>query len=110
MIQHAADSANQTPARLGFYMPAEWRAPAATWLSCPTDPETWPHRVAHVENIFLQTMAALAPHETVNLLVNDDEPERAVGRRCTVPGANNIRFHQIPTEDSWIRDYGPIVL
>ncbi|MEP6743167.1 MAG: agmatine deiminase family protein, partial [bacterium] len=107
MIQSQADSANTTPSKLGFYMPAEWRAHAATWLSWPKDPETWPQRVPQVENIFLQMMAALAPYETVNLLVDDEETEQLVRARCTFPGADNIRFHRITTVDSWIRDYGP---
>ena len=60
-----------TPAELGYRMPAEWRRHAATWLSWPKDPETWPDRVPQVEEIFLQMMAALAPNEIVNLLVDD---------------------------------------
>ncbi len=107
MTDSRVDSANKTPAALGFYMPAEWRAHAATWLSWPKDPETWPGRVPQVENIFLQMMAALAPNETVNLLVNDEETEQSVRARCTFAGAENIRFQRIPTVDSWIRDYGP---
>ncbi len=107
MTKSPAESSNNTPTQLGFYMPAEWRAHAATWLSWPKDPETWPGRVPQVENIFLQMMAALAPNETVNLLVNDEETERRVRARCTFSGSDNIRFHQIPTVDSWIRDYGP---
>ena len=96
-----------TPAELGFYMPAEWHRHAATWLSWPKDPETWPDRVPQAEQIFLQMMRALAPHETVNLLVNDDATEKLVRQRCLFPGAENIRFRQIETVDSWIRDYGP---
>ena len=96
-----------TPAELGYRMPAEWHRHSATWLSWPKDPETWPERVHLVEEIFLQMMAALAPHETVNLLVNDEETERSVRSRCSFPGAENIRFHLMPTVDSWIRDYGP---
>ena len=97
----------ETPAALGFYMPAEWRTHAATWLTWPKDPETWPDRVAQVEQIYIEMMAALAPHETVNLLVDDGATERVVRERCAFPGAENIRFHHIPTVDSWIRDYGP---
>ena len=96
-----------TPAELGFRMPAEWHRHAATWLSWPKDPETWPDRVPQVEEIFLQMMAALAPYETVNLLVDDPETEAAVRARCVFPGAENIRCQQIQTVDSWIRDYGP---
>ena len=96
-----------TPAELGFYMPAEWHRHAATWLSWPKDPETWPERVPQAEQIFLQMMEALAPNETVNLLVNDAATEILVRERCLFPGSENIRFHQIETVDSWIRDYGP---
>ena len=96
-----------TPAALGYFMPAEWQPHDSTWLSWPEDPLTWPDRVPQVEAIFLQMMAALAPHETVNLLVDDAETEALVRQRCVFSGAENIRFHQLPTVDSWIRDYGP---
>src|SRR5258706_10253025 len=95
------------PAALGYRMPAEWQRHYATWLSWPKDPETWPGRVELVEDIFLKMMAALAPHEVVNLLVDDHDTERAVRARCVFPRAENIRFHLIETVDSWIRDYGP---
>ena len=97
----------RTPAELGYYMPAEWSRHAATWLSWPKDPETWPERVPHVQEIFLEMMAALTPYEIVNLLVDDAETENAVRARCTFTGAENIHFHQVLTVDSWIRDYGP---
>jgi len=96
-----------TPAELGYRMPAEWHRHSATWLTWPKDPETWPDRVPQVQEIFLRMMAALAPHEIVNLLVDDEETEASVRSRCTFPGAENIRCHQIQTVDSWIRDYGP---
>jgi agmatine deiminase len=107
MTDQRGDFANKTPTALGFYMPAEWRTHAATWLSWPKDPETWPGRVPQVENIFLQMIAALAPHEIVNLLVDDDEAEQSIRARSLFAGAENIRFHRIATVDSWIRDYGP---
>jgi len=96
-----------TPAALGFFMPAEWQRHAATWLTWPKDPETWPNRVPQVQEIFLQMMAALAPHENVNLLVDDEPTEQDVRRLCQFPAAKNIRFQRIATVDSWVRDYGP---
>jgi agmatine deiminase len=97
----------ETPAALGFHMPAEWRAHAATWLTWPKDPETWPDRVSQVEEIYLQMIAALTPQETVNLLVDDLATEHAVRQRCAFASAGSLHFHHIPTVDSWIRDYGP---
>jgi len=96
-----------TPAALGYSMPAEWRRHNATWLTWPKDPQTWPDRVPQVEEIFLQMIAALSPHETVNLLVDNETTASEVRQRAQFSGAENIRFHLIPTVDSWIRDYGP---
>ena len=97
----------ETPAAFGFHMPAEWRPHVATWLTWPKDPETWPDRVSQVEEIYIEMMAALTPHEAVNLLVDDETTEHRVRQRCTFSSAGNIRFHHFPTVDSWMRDYGP---
>ncbi|HJR08042.1 MAG TPA: agmatine deiminase family protein [Pyrinomonadaceae bacterium] len=100
-------SNDQTPAELGFRMPPEWHKHAATWLTWPKDPLTWPERVPQVEEAYLEIMAALAPHETVNLLVDDEATEASVSARCRFEGSERVYFHRIPTVDSWIRDYGP---
>jgi agmatine deiminase len=102
-----AESRSQTPSELGFRMPAEWHPHHATWLTWPKDPETWPDRVTHVEEIYLEMIAALTPHEIVNLLVDDEETEQKVRGRCSDATASRIHFHHIQTVDSWIRDYGP---
>ena len=102
-----AQSEQKTPAELGFYMPAEWHPHEGTWLTWPKDPETWPGRVERVEELYLEIIAALAPHEIVNVLVDDEPTAQAVRKRCNFSGAQNVRFHRIPTVDSWIRDYGP---
>ena len=102
-----AEEQPQTPAELGFRMPAEWHPHHSTWLTWPKDPETWPGRVPQVEEIYLEMIAALTPHEIVNLLVDDAKAERLVRDRCTAAAASRIQFHHIQTVDSWIRDYGP---
>ena len=96
-----------TPAALGFRMPAEWHPHHSTWLTWPKDPETWPDRLTQVEKIYLEMISALTPYEIVDLLVDDEETEQKIRQLCTFPGAARIRFHRIPTVDSWIRDYGP---
>ncbi|MCA1613978.1 MAG: agmatine deiminase family protein [Acidobacteria bacterium] len=97
----------QTPRELGYRMPPEWHPHAATWLAWPKDPETWPDRVEAAEAAFLEIIAALAPHEAVNLLVDNETAERAVRARFRFDGAENVRLIRLATVDSWIRDYGP---
>ena len=95
-----------TPAELGFAMPAEWHRHEATWLAWPKDPITWPERVPQVESIFLQMIALLSGVERVDLLVDDAATEASVRERLRNLPVNpvNVRFHRIPTVDSWIRD------
>jgi agmatine deiminase len=97
-----------TPAALGYRMPAEWHRHAATWLTWPKDPVTWPDRVPQVQAIFIRMMELLSEHEVVNVLVDDEATKQHVrGRLTSAHAQRNVRLHVIPTVDSWIRDYGP---
>ncbi|MED5354120.1 MAG: agmatine deiminase family protein [Nitrospinota bacterium] len=101
---------SETPSSLGYRMPAEWEPHSATWLTWPHNPETWPKQDKQkIENEFLTIVRYLAIHETIHLLVNDDEMERSAKLSLKKEGVKmeNIIFHDIPTNDSWIRDYGP---
>ena len=97
------------PFDLGFRMQAEWEPHRATWLAWPHNEETWFGRLAQVEEIFLQMIEALAPEEKICLLVNDaplrDRVDSLLRRRGI--GTKNVTYHQVPTQDAWIRDYGP---
>lgn len=109
----ARDSDDRTPARAGFRWPAEWEPHAATWLSWPHNPETWPGRLAAAEQAFAAIVAALSPHEEVRINVCSEEMEdhvRGLLVRRGVEVDRCVRFFPIPTDDAWVRDHGPIFL
>ena len=101
-----------TPAALGYRMPAEWEPHAATWLAWPHNEDTWPGRLPQVRDIFLDMIEALHQDETVHLLINDAATAEQVGQRIHDRGldARAIKLHEIPTADAWLRDSGPIFL
>jgi agmatine deiminase len=104
--------APNTPASLGYRMPAEWEPHAATWLAWPHNTITWPDQLAQVQDIFLCMIAALQEHETVHLLVNDAASAAQVGQQLHARGVPPVRvvIHQWCTADAWLRDSGPIFL
>ena len=104
--------APNTPAALGYRMPAEWEPHAATWLAWPHNAITWPDQLAQVQDIFLRMIAAVQEHETVHLLVNDAATAVQVRQRLEVCGVTPERLvmHQWRTADAWLRDSGPIFL
>ncbi|HEY2934154.1 MAG TPA: agmatine deiminase family protein [Acidobacteriota bacterium] len=98
----------KTPAELGYRMPPEWHPHAATWLAWPKDPVTWPDRVPAVQEIYLRMIALLSAHETVNVLVDDEQTEQSLQRRfLSSTCRERVAFHRVRTVDAWIRDYGP---
>jgi agmatine deiminase len=98
-----------TPVSLGYSMPAEWARHRATWLSWPHNKETWPTQLEEVRESWIRIIHALAAHEQVGLLVNDDETEKNLIARLRTAGValENVALFKIPTVDVWIRDYGP---
>lgn len=99
-----------SPKQLGYRMPAEWEPHAATWLSWPHNPDTWPGRTDPIPAVWLQIIRHLQKHEQVHINVNDQAMQNHV---VTLMQQNqiephNVFFHQFPTNDCWVRDHGPI--
>ncbi|HLE96847.1 MAG TPA: agmatine deiminase family protein, partial [Candidatus Thermoplasmatota archaeon] len=88
-------------------MPAEWEPHAATWLSWPHDPVTFPDRVDKAEDVYRQIIRALAPRERVNLLVKDEATHERVLDWAADENLNNLVIWDEQPADVWFRDYGP---
>ena len=93
-------------------MPAEWEPHAATWLAWPHNLDTWPGKFAPIPAIYVEMVRALHTHEQVNICVNDAESAAQVRHLLTAAGVglNNVILYEIPTNDTWARDHGPIFL
>lgn len=100
----------ETPAHLGYHMPAEWEPHAGTWLAWPHNLNTWPGKFAPVPTIYVEMVRALHEHEQVYICVNDSEAAAHVRQLLAAAGINlyNVMVYEIPTNDAWARDHGPI--
>ena len=99
-----------SPASEGYRMPAEWEPHAGTWLTWPHDPETWPYQnMEQVESDYLQIVKTIAQGEQTHILVQDKSAEETLRIKLQSNGVNmdQVSLYDIPTNDSWIRDYGP---
>jgi len=102
---HGAQEA--LPAALGYRLPAEWEPHGATWIA-------WPHRRAtflgpfrEIPRQYARIVRVIARYEPVRVIGTGpvlDEASAIVGG---VPGVTLV---DIPTDDSWIRDTGPVFL
>jgi agmatine deiminase len=92
--------------------PAEWEPHAATWLAWPHNPETWPGRLARAQAAYAVFVREVALREPVHLLVADAEMEGQARAALEAAGADRdrVELQRVPTDDAWIRDYGPVFL
>jgi agmatine deiminase len=91
--------------------PAEWEPHRATWLAWPHAPGTWPGHLAEARAEYAGIVRALQGREAVELLVADSAMEEAARKQLAAAGVDpdrGLRFHHVPTNDSWLRDSGPI--
>src|SRR5262245_20132266 len=93
--------------------PAEWERHAATWLAWPHAPATWPGHLEEARREYVEIVRALQGRETVRLLVGDDALEASARKTLAAHGVDperGIEYLRIATNDSWLRDTGPIVV
>lgn len=99
----------RTPAEMSFRMPAEWEPHQATWFSWPHNVETWPEELGAVERALAGAVRAIAEGEAVFINVLDAAHRQHVASVLQEAGARErVRFFEIPTDDAWVRDHGPI--
>jgi agmatine deiminase len=105
-------SDSKKPAQLGYRMPAEWEPHAATWLSWPRrEGISFPGAFDRVLPTLRAMVAALIESEPVNINVCNGAHEAEA--RAVLDGLSMqecITYCEIPTNEPWCRDHGPIFL
>jgi agmatine deiminase len=93
-------------------MPAEWESHAATWLSWPRrEGISFPDSFDRVLPTLLEMVRALTESEPVCInVVNGAHEAEARAVLDTLPHQERITYYEIPTNEPWCRDHGPIFL
>jgi agmatine deiminase len=100
----------QTPARLGFRMPAEWEPHEATWIGWPHNRTDWPGKIAPIHWAYAEIVKKIASGEIVRIIVNSANHAARAQRTLERSGVDLSRteFFFLPTNRGWTRDFGPI--
>jgi agmatine deiminase len=105
------DALVKTPAQLGYRMPAEWEPQAATWLSWPRrEGISFPGSFDSVLPTLRAMVEALIQSEPVSINVCHDAHQAEARGVLDGLAMDRITFHQIPTNEPWCRDHGPVFL
>jgi agmatine deiminase len=100
----------ETPAALGYSMPAEWEEHEATWLGWPHNPTDWPGKVDTIRWVYGEMVRKIAEGEIVRILINSKSEEKLARNylRQAAVDLRQVRFVMHRTNRGWTRDSGPI--
>ena len=99
-----------TPAALGFGMPAEWEPHQATWIAWPHNLTDWPGKFAPIHWVYGEMVRKIVPGEIVRIIVPSRAHEARARRILTRAGVplQRVEFFRFPTNRGWTRDFGPL--
>ena len=110
-VNNATSCECPSPRALGYSLPPEWSQQQSVMLSCPINPATWPNTRPALERAYAAFAAAITRFEDLrlNCVAGAQEHYRSL---LADAGADlsRVRFHDLPTNDAWCRDHGPIIL
>ncbi len=103
-----AGARDDTPAALGFRIPAEWEPHEATWIGWPHNLTDWPGKFAPIPWVYAEIVKRLVAGEMVRVLAT---PKVEAGARKVMGRAGidleRVEFFNWPTNRGWTRDFGP---
>ena len=93
-------------------LPAEWEPQSAVLIAWPHAGTDWADRLASVETTYIALAAAVVRFQSLIIVVPDAELHAHVEARLREHGVDlkRVRFVELPYDDTWLRDSGPITL
>ncbi|WP_455169730.1 agmatine deiminase family protein [Aegicerativicinus sediminis] len=92
--------------------PAEWEKQQGILLCFPHNGNDWPGKYQAIQWAFVEFIKKISHHETVYLMLSDDNLKSKVADLLTIASVDleRIKFIVQRTNRSWMRDSGPIIV
>lgn len=99
---------NDTPATETVRWPAEWERHDCVLMAWPHEETDWAYMLDEAQACFKEIVKTVSERECVLLI----GPERLCRRSIEKCGFNpsRVRLEDMPTNDTWARDFGPITI
>jgi agmatine deiminase len=106
-MDHSALTGKPADGQDRIAMPAEWDPHELTLVAWPQREDAWRGTtIEAARDTHAEVVAAISQFEPVLLVV---DPSQAADARSRVPAAN-VEILELPIDDSWLRDSGPVIL
>ncbi len=97
---------------LPLRLPAEWEPQSAVIIAWPHAGTDWAERLSAVETTYVALAAAVTRFQPLLVVVADHALQVHVETtlRAAHVDLRHVRFVQLPYDDTWLRDSGPLTL
>lgn len=89
-------------------LPAEWESHDCVLMAWPHEETDWAYMLQEARECFAEIVRAISGHECV-ILAGPGQLCRKSIEECGFD-PSRVRFEDIPTNDTWARDFGPITV
>jgi len=86
----------------------EWHEQKAVVITWPHQYSGWKHILNQAEDCFFQLASAITTYQSLLIICFNSEHQQKVRKQLKHLPQKNIDFINIQTNDTWIRDYGPL--
>lgn len=92
-----------------YLIPAEWQPQDATILVWPTPGSDWSDNLTAIEHSYATLTKAITSKQHVIIICFDDAHQKHIYSSCQQYDCSmsRLKFINIETNDTWVRDYGP---
>lgn len=93
-------------------LPAEWEKQCAVMLAWPHEETDWAPHLAEIEAVYSDIAVQVTRFENLIIVCKNQHHQATIARLLDAAGAvmQSITFSAAPSNDTWIRDYGPITV
>ncbi|MFW2439549.1 MAG: agmatine deiminase family protein [Arenicellales bacterium] len=93
-------------------LPAEWEQQTCVLISWPTKATDWCENLADAEATYIELTKCICLSSHACICCYDSDTRQQVQHYCKKAGISpeRVKLFNIPYDDTWIRDYGPISL
>ncbi len=107
-----SDTVKDTPASLGYRLPAEFEPQEATWIAWPHHRADWPGKFGPIPWVYAELVRILSQVEPVKILVHDREVRRDAARKLKKANVDlqsgQVELVKVANDRAWLRDSGPM--
>lgn len=90
----------------------EWHPQSGVILTWPHEHSDWADTLPTVVPVFIEISREIAKRQLLLLIAYDENHLEGIRAQLIGAGVNiqNIRFACLPSNDTWVRDYGPLTV